>query len=313
MPEFNSQSDADLCAAITRHHARTFAAASWFLPDEKRRAAFAVYAFCRVADDIVDEAARGSTTAASELERHRAALTSALKGHSVSALFRELTWAMRTYRIPAAPFHSLINMLRVDLSEFEFETWAELEEYCGGVASTVGEMCAHVFGLPRSASERTESLLHARTLGVALQLTNILRDVGEDAARNRCYLPTEDLAKFDIARSEIITRSIKASDSRWQALMRFEIQRTRDLYEQSAPGLAMLDGDAQCCARICAWGYAAILDAIERRHYDSLHGRARIRAAGKARIMLRAWIAARSAKLRPSTAGARTGDSPLRA
>ena len=313
MPDTHLQSDADLCAAITRHHARTFAAASWFLPDEKRRAAFAVYAFCRVADDIVDEAARGSTTAALELERHRAGLTTALRGHSSSALFRELMWAMHTYRIPSAPFHSLINMLRVDLSEFEFETWAELEQYCGGVASTVGEMCACVFGLPRSASERTESLVHARTLGVALQLTNILRDVGEDAARNRCYLPTEDLTKFGIARSEILTRSIKASDSRWQALMRFEIKRTRDLYAQSAPGLAMLDGDAQCCARICAWGYAAILDAIEKRRYDSLHGRARIRAGGKARIMLRAWIATRSAKSHEATLGAHSGDSALRA
>src|SRR5262249_55493935 len=154
--------------------------------------------------------------------------------------------------------------------------WAELSMYCGGVASTVGEMCAHVFGLPADADARGRALHHARTLGVALQLTNILRDVGEDAERGRCYLPTADLHAFDIPRRAVLDRTIAPADARWTALMRHEISRARTLYALAAPGLDLLAPDARCCASICARGYAEILRALERRRFDSLTGRASV-------------------------------------
>jgi len=288
-------SDAEACAVLVRHHARTFAAASRFLPTEKRRAAFAVYAFCRVADDFVDEALLGSVEAEQDLARHRVALNEALQGRAETAPFRELVWAIRRYNIPAAPFHGLIDMLGTDLAPVVYDSWEELEAYCGGVASTVGEMCAYVFGMPSASAAREESLRRARVLGVALQLTNILRDVGEDAARGRCYLPVEDLARFHITRDEILGRSILGSDSRWQRLIRFEIQRTRALYAEAEPGVRSLDPDAQCCALICASGYAGILRAIERRHYDTLSGRAHIGAFRKALVMFQAWRSTRFA------------------
>lgn len=309
-----SKADEQLCAGLVRHHARTFAAASWFLPLEKRRAAFAVYAFCRVADDFVDEAIQGATGAEQDLDRHSRELSAVYQGYASTALFRELMWAVNRYGIPAAPFHGLIEMLRTDLAPIEYRTWEQLERYCGGVASTVGEMCAHVFGMPAAPSVREDALRCARILGVALQLTNILRDVGEDAARGRCYLPLEDLSRFGVTRDEILGRTIRGSDARWQALMRFEVARTRALYAEAEPGIRYLDRDAQCCATICSSGYAGILGAIERRNYDTLSGRARIGAIRKVFVMIEAWRVTRfSAPSLPSSHSAAPGEQPMRA
>lgn len=291
----SAQTDAEVCRALVQHHARTFSAASRFLPAEKRRAAFAVYAFCRVADDFVDEALRGSVEAGQDLVRHRVALNDALEGRAETSPFRELVWAIDRYNIPPAPFHALIDMLGTDLGPVVYDSWEELEAYCGGVASTVGEMCAYVFGLPGATAARDESLRRARVLGVALQMTNILRDVGEDAARGRCYLPVQDLARFLITRDEVLGCSILDTDPRWRNLMRFEIERTRVLYAEAELGIRSLDRDAQCCALICASGYAAILSAIERRRYGTLSGRAHIGAFRKALVMLRAWRTTRFA------------------
>lgn len=288
-----SLSDEAICARITRKHARTFTAASRFLPADKRRAACAVYAFCRVADDYVDEAVSGLSDATVNLGQHRAAFHAALSGYTSSPLFRELMWTMGRFEIPTAPFDALLQMLAQDLMPLQYETWTELERYCGGVASTVGEMCAYVFGMPAAPVAQLEALRCARTLGVALQLTNILRDVGEDAGRGRCYLPGEELAGFDMQRDEILQRTVSHRDERWQAFMRFQIARCRELYRIAEPGLRMLDHDAQCCATICATGYAGILGAIERRDYDSLGGRAHVGMTRKAAVMFSAWRSTR--------------------
>ncbi|MEO7995847.1 MAG: phytoene/squalene synthase family protein [Gemmatimonadaceae bacterium] len=308
------KTDEGFCAELVRHHARTFAAASRFLPAEKRRAAFAVYAFCRVADDFVDEAIQGATGAEQDLNQHSRALSAVYEGTAQTPLFRELRWAVDKYGIPSAPFHGLMHMLRTDLAPVQYETWTDLERYCGGVASTVGEMCAHVFGMPASAVIREDALRCARILGVALQLTNILRDVGEDAARGRCYLPLEDLSRFGISRDEILGRTIRGSDIRWQALMRFEVARTRALYAEAEPGIRYLDRDSQCCATICASGYAGILGAIERRNYDTLSGRAHIGTARKLLVMFNAWRVTRSsAPALPASHSAAPGEQPMRA
>ncbi|MEO8334458.1 MAG: phytoene/squalene synthase family protein [bacterium] len=297
-----AMSDRETCAALVRTHAKTFVAASRFLPNDKRRAAFAVYAFCRIADDIVDESPSASIPAARDaLEGHRRSFVATVQGNPNGPYFRELAWAMQHFRISPTPFHALINTLHGDLTPGEIATWDALSNYCRGVASTVGVMCAHVFGLPADAGERDDALRHARTLGIALQLTNILRDVGEDAARGRCYLPTADLAAFGIARHEVLDRTIDARDERWRGLMRHEITRARGLYSDAAPGIRMLSPDAQCCALICSRGYAAILGAIERRDLDSLRGRARVSASRKAIIILDAWRASRVAA-RPALA-----------
>jgi phytoene synthase len=288
--------DAEMCQRITRAHARTFSLASRFLAPHKRRAAQAIYAFCRIADDIVDEAdARGDAETSRELARFERALRDALAGSPEGPVFRELAHVVEQFSLPHEPLFALLDAISHDVHPREYESWCSLATYCCGVAATVGEMCAQIFGMPGAPGARHAALAHARTLGIAMQLTNILRDVGEDAARGRCYLPNEDLASFGLSRSDVLARRISASDARWRSLIAYEVGRARSLYESAAPGLAMVDDDARLCTTLCAHGYAAILGALEHIGYDSLTRRARVSNGARATIVWRAWRAARSA------------------
>jgi phytoene synthase len=286
----NTAADQRWCAGVVRRHARTFSFASRFLPPEKRRAAFAVYAFCRAADDIVDWAdPTEPALVARALADRRRMLADALVGRASDALHRELAHAIERFRIPPEPFHVLLDALAADLTPPVYQDWVALSAYCAGVASTVGVMCASIFGTPLSRDAHASAITHARTLGVAMQLTNILRDVGEDAARSRCYLPETDLVEFGISRTEILHSTLRASDPRWRGLMEFEIVRARRLFASAMPGIALLDADARVCARLCATGYAAILGALERAGYDSLTRRARVGGGRKIVLAYRAW------------------------
>lgn len=286
--------DARLCERVTRRHARTFALASYFLPARKRRAAFAIYAFCRQADDIVDSVGPNNSAAGSEsaegaeLAAYRQRLDRALHGEPDDAVFRELAWVVNEFHLPTAVLHELVNGVARDLHHETYGSWSELEQYCYGVASTVGVMCTYIFGVI-SGPTRDSVLRRAETLGVAMQLTNILRDVGEDAVRGRCYLPLDDLTGFGIAPSEIAHLTIRATDPRWQALMQFEIARARGLYADAHSGIASLHRDSQRCATACAVGYAHILDAIERIGYDTIMQRAQVRPRAKALVLWHAW------------------------
>ncbi len=282
--------DARRCADIVRQHARTFALASSFLPPPKRRAAFALYAFCRVADDLVDRATVNcDRTIARQLESYHSALDAAVAGAPAGPVFRELARAVHGFQVPVAVMHELIDGVRRDLSPVRYETWDDLAVYCEGVASTVGEMCTFVFGVPAGPEARMRALRYARTLGLAMQLTNILRDVGEDARQGRCYLPDEDLAMFGLTRDDVLHDRDLARDERWRPFMAFEIGRARALYQAAAPGIWLLAPDAQRCASACAWGYASILHAIERQDYDTVRQRAVVPAWRKAALLVDVW------------------------
>lgn len=281
--------DAFYCQAVVRSHARTFHRASGALPPEKRRAVFAVYAYCRLADDLADGPSMHAESAAAELIRHELGLHRMLRGEPQGPVFRELAWAVDRYGIPAGPLQALIAAVRRDLSAPRYQDWPALSRYCAGVASTVGEVCAHVFGLPDEHASRELALRHARILGVALQLTNILRDVGEDASIGRCYLPLDDLARFGLSASDVLQRTLNPQDERWRALMAFQIARARTLYDEAIPGITLLAPDAQRCAMMCARGYSRILDAIEQNGYDSLGRRARVGAAARAALLYQVW------------------------
>lgn len=286
-PSRDTLDDARHCAHIVRRHARTFALASSFLPAEKKRAAFALYAFCRVADDMVDRAIVScDQTIGRQLETYHAALDAALAGAPSGPVFRELAWSVRTFGVPPAVMHELIAGVTRDLSPVRYPTWDDLAVYCEGVASTVGEMCTFVFGVPAGSEARMRALRYARTLGLAMQLTNILRDVGEDARLGRCYLPDEDLAMFGLSRDDVLHDPDLASDERWRPFMAFEIGRARALYQAAAPGIWLLAPDAQRCASACAWGYASILSAIEKQEYDTISRRAVVPAWKKASLVL---------------------------
>jgi phytoene synthase len=287
------------CRRIVRMHARTFWLASRFLQPHKRRAAFALYAFCRIADDLVDDCE--SRDPAGVLRNYRQRLDDALGGRPTGSVFRELLQAAQRFQVPTAVLYELLDGVARDCSPTCFATWDDLSHYCEGVASTVGEMCTYVFGVSGDEATFSRALRHARTLGVAMQLTNVLRDVGEDARCGRCYLPDSDLAQFGLNRADVLSSRL-GGDARWKSLMRFEIERARALYAQALPGIALLSPDAQRCATACAMGYAAILGAIEANDFDTFRVRARLGAGARATVLWNAWRA-------PLT-GERASDAP---
>lgn len=303
--------DAAYCERVVRTHARTFTLASYFLPAAKRRAAFALYAFCREADDLVDSApVRDGPSVARQLGEFRERLAHALAGRPAGALFRELTWAVGEYGVPDAVLHELLDGVARDLRPARYESWAELARYCEGVASSVGEMCTYVFGVPGDGGARLAALRYARALGVAMQLTNILRDVGEDARVGRCYLPREDLSRFGLDAERVLAAAAPSEsgyavrpsvalvcDERWRALMAFEIDRARGIYAGATPGIALLSPDTRRCASACARGYAGILTAIEQNSYDTISRRCRVGSWSRVAAL---WGALRDGGGRPT-------------
>ena len=288
-----SYRDAQVCQRVVREHARTFHLASVFLPAKKRRAAFALYAFCRVADDIVDRADRARSGEGCEaspdvfaaLSEHERKLQEALAGAPQDPVFRELDRVMSDFGVPASVLRGLMDGVALDLRPARYDTWSDLAQYCEGVASSVGEMCTYVFGVQGDADVRTVALRYARTLGLAMQLTNILRDVGEDARRGRCYLPARDLAMFGLSVDDVLRGQLQAADPRWQRFMRQQISRARALYAAAMPGIPWLSPDAQRCAWACAIGYSGILGAIEAIGFDSLTQRARLGTASRLQVL----------------------------
>ncbi len=253
------------CRDITRTASKTFYLASLFLGAEKRRAVWAVYAFCRTADDLVDtEAPAGERLARlDELERK---LIAASRGIASEPFFDAYADAASTYGIPLEPALELLRGARTDITIRRYATYAELCEYCYLVASTVGLLVSPILGY---ASD--EALPFGVTLGRAMQLTNILRDVGEDARMGRVYLPTEDLTRFGYAEAEIFDGVL---DERFVALMKFQIARVRELYREAEPGIAMLSPESRYTVRLALSLYRGILDAIERNGYDVFRRRA---------------------------------------
>ncbi len=301
-----TRADARHCAAVVRVHARTFHAASLLLPAEKRRAAFALYAFCRVADDIVDTGEQDPVDARRRLGDYERALEAMLSGWADGPVFRELAWAVRRYHVPHQSLRELLAGVALDLDPASYASWGALASYCEGVASSVGEMCTHVFGVVGGHDTRASAVRYARVLGAAMQLTNILRDVGEDARRGRCYLPADDLAAFGLTPNDVLHRADLARDERWRPFVAFEIGRARALYEAARPGLALLAPDSARCATACADGYAGILDAIEAIGYDTISTRARLGVSARLGVLWRAWRGGSRMPIGPFP-----GDDPL--
>ena len=288
-----SVADALECERITRAHARTFSLASLLLPAPKRRAAYALYAFCRVADDLVDQGIErggaGMHSLRAQLEAYSQQLQAALHGRPSGPIFREVARVTTGYDVPAAPLFELLAGVARDLDVARYDDWHALEAYCQGVASSVGEMCTHVFGVVGGTTSCDRAVRHARTLGVAMQLTNILRDVGEDAKRGRCYLPAADLARFGLTPEDVLYNPRLADDAGWGPMMAHQVERARALYGQAMPGIALLAPDAQRCAAACATGYAGILTAIEEQNYDTISTRARVGRLARVGILWGAW------------------------
>ena len=253
------------CREITRVASKTFYMASLFLAAEKRRAVWAVYAFCRTADDLVDRTAPAAERLGA-LDRLERKLLAAMDGRADDPIFIAYADAARRYGIPLAPALALLRGARMDITIRRYATYDELCEYCYLVASTVGLLVAPILGYLSA-----EALEYGIMLGRAMQLTNILRDVGEDALMGRIYLPAEDLERFGYAEGHVFEQIV---DERFVALMRFQIERVRLLYAQAEPGIAMLSPESRYTVRLALTLYRRILNAIELNGYDVFRCRA---------------------------------------
>ncbi len=247
------------CREITRVASKTFFLASLFLAPEKRRAVWAVYAVCRTADDLVDTMGPAAQRLAQidELERN---LVAAMAGEATESIFLAYADAATTFGIPLEPVLALLRGARMDITIRRYATYDELCEYCYLVASTVGLMVSPILGYASPAA-----LEYGVMLGRAMQLTNILRDVGEDALMGRVYLPAEDLARFGYKEDDVFAKVV---DERFVALMQYEIDRVRAIYLEAEPGIAMLAPESRYTVRLALSLYRRILRAIELNAYD---------------------------------------------
>jgi phytoene synthase len=273
---------------ITRQHSKTFHFATALLPRAARRAIRALYAFCRATDDLVDHA--GATRAEVERWRAAAALPASQQQHPV--LF---CWALvrEQYGVDPRYQDELIDGVAHDLALRRYAAWPDLERYCYLVASTVGLLSMPIIGLaPGVAFDQAAP--YAIQLGIALQLTNILRDVGEDAARGRVYLPQADLARFGLTPGDILAG---VHDHRFVALMQFEIARARQLYGAALPGIALLSPAARPAVGAAALLYRAILDRIGAIDFQ-VHTQ-RARTSGREKLFMLPLVLWQVATLRP--------------
>jgi phytoene synthase len=284
------------CAVLTQAHSRTFYLASALLPPSERRAMRALYAFCRVTDDLVDGAggeepdaflpgSPGPALAALETWRRQALCEQPLAGNPVA-----LAWAdtRARYGIPVRLAEQLIDGVAQDLREKRYASFEHLATYCYRVASTVGLMAMHITGF-----HGPEAIPYAIRLGVALQLTNILRDVGEDWQSGRLYLPQDELARFGLGESDIAAGRV---DERWRAFLGYQIARARRLYAEAAPGIALLHPRGRLAVAAAGELYGAILEQIEAQAGDVFRRRAQLPGQEKLRRLPGIWWRMKTAK-----------------
>lgn len=280
------------CEGLTAHHSKTFFMASGLLPPAKRQAARALYAFCRITDDIIDTSPDDVGRALALEHWQRTASTPAPPPNEPVAV----AWAdaRAAFGIPSAYAQQLIDGCARDLSQTRYATFHDLAEYAYGVASTVGLMAMHIIGY-----QGQEAVPYAVKLGVALQITNILRDVNDDWLNGRVYLPQEELEAFGLSEADLAAGQVTPA---WRDFMRFQIARNRELYDEAWPGIGMLDSDGRFAIAAAADLYRAILDDIEAHDYDVFTRRASISTGGKLRRLPGIWWRSQRAGAQLNTA-----------
>ena len=251
------------------------------LPPERRRAITALYAFCREVDDVVDEV-HDPGVARAKLAWWRTEVAAVYEGAPQHPVAQALVPVVRAYRLPREHFDAVIDGMAMDLSQQRYADFADLERYCHRVAGVVGLMSAEIFGY-----EEASTAGFARDLGIAFQLTNIVRDVGEDARRGRLYLPQEDLARFGVSASAVLRAR---EEPGFRELMAFEVERARAWYDRAMGQLAPRDRKAQRASLAMAAIYRALLDEIARDGYRVLDRRIALTPLRKL------WIAWRTAR-----------------
>ncbi len=273
----------ELCGRIAAHHSKSFYMASGLLSEEKRSAVRALYAFCRTVDDIVDEGSIIGRDA--ELDYWRNVVHGIQHPRTNDLVAQAWVDTRNRYHIPARYAMQLIDGVARDIYQQRYQTFEDLATYCYGVASTVGLMSMHIVGF-----KNEEALPYAIKLGVALQLTNILRDVGEDFRNGRVYLPQDELSTFGISEQDLARGVVNDA---WRNFMRYQVDRARRLYDEAHPGIAMLEKDGRLAIGASSGFYRSILDVIEKNDYDVFSRRASLGAWGKLSQIPRIWLSVR--------------------
>ena len=284
----------DYCRRVVQRASKTFYWGSLFLPPPKRRAIWAVYAFCRVVDDIVDEEykpvgksrghLRGSQQPEEELANWCSAIERVYRSGGTGDGPIELAWSdmIARYPVPLTPLLDLVEGVKMDLRQQHYETFADLHLYCYRVAGTVGLLTSPIFGYHHEAA-----LAHAVDLGVALQLTNILRDVGEDARRGRIYLPQDEMRRFGYSEAELMSG---VNNDAFRELVHFQIKRADQYYLRAQPGISLLSADCRMAVRLSSTLYRHILDRIRLNNFNVFTKRASVPLQTKLAAVPQYWF-----------------------
>ncbi len=277
----------ELCRKETQQWAKTFYLGTLLLPQEKRKAIWAIYVWCRRTDEIMDSA-EASTKSQDELSDNlnewEENTKNVFKGNIKSELDSVLLDTIEKYPQSIQPYLDMIDGQRMDLNKFRYKDFDELKLYCYRVAGTVGLMTQNVMGIDTAYTSAPWSAMPdpseaAIALGIANQLTNILRDVGEDRQRGRIYLPQADIEKFNYSEEELLQGKI---NKQWKSLMNFQLTRAREWFQKSEDGIKWLSSDARWPVWTSLRLYRGILDSIERLDYDVFNNRAFVKNSVKA-------------------------------
>lgn len=273
------------CRSITKKHAKTFYMATRFLPNHKQRSIFAIYGLCRYLDDLVDEAEDliehheiSHLEIYERLDIFKNNLVNSYKGiNQNDPILIAFSDTLKRYEISLELPLLLLEGVKMDLQKSRYNTFDELYDYSYKVASVVGLMTSEVFGYTNK-----KALDYAVDLGIAMQLTNILRDVGEDLARDRIYLPADELEEFGIRRDSLLS---KEKTPEFCEFMSFQIERARRYYIEADKGVLMLDQDSRLPVLLARENYSRILDKIEENNYNVFEERAYLNSAEKLSII----------------------------
>ena len=252
-----------------------------FLPAERRRAITALYAFCREVDDIADEVTDGGV-ARTKLAWWRTEVANLFAGHPQHPVAKALAPFVKEYRLDAARMNEIIDGMEMDLVHHRYADFESLKLYCHRAAGVVGQLSASIFGF---TNPRT--LEYAEALGLAFQLTNIIRDVGEDARRDRVYIPQDELARFGLTPEDILAR--RGGDA-FRKMMAFQAERAQSYYDLAYSKLAAEDRASQRAGLIMAAIYRTLLEEIRRDRYDVLDKRIALTPLRKLWIAWKTWV-----------------------
>lgn len=269
------------CTQLTKKEARNFYYAFITLPNKKRKAIHAVYAFSRLCDDIADECnpLKYKVEGLNKLKRY---LKECYAGNPKGYVFSALGDCSSEFQIPLQYFEDIIEGVEIDLHKTRYDDFNSLKSYCYKVASVVGLICINVFGY-----SKPEAKEYAINLGLAMQLTNIIRDIKEDAERGRIYIPLDELSQFGYSEEELIKG---LETEAFRKLMMFQTNRAREYFAKGRLLIPLLPIRSRACPAILAGIYSALLDKIEREEFKVFHKRIGLNLTKKLLIMIRLWV-----------------------